>query len=219
VAAADLLTPAAKAILADLIPDVAKRRHKFVPVPPLEDLEADLWLAACEDSGRVNALAGEDARAGIELLLSRAARRVQLAEEREYRARRAYALGYAPADEQFYSLGALRALLPAYLDGGVSEHPPKKRDGSGPVRPGGGAEYGDWQVMMMDVQSGLAALPPWQRRLLTDYFTYPQGSGGWTHLEISSAMREEPEALRVRVYRALKALQDRLGGASPYIAA
>jgi DNA-directed RNA polymerase specialized sigma24 family protein len=199
-------------LLADAIPQVAARRLKFLPVPSREDLEAELWLAACEQAQVVNELASDGQGAAVEMLLAKAGRRVQQAEEREYRARRAYALGFEPTDEAFYSLGLLRVLVPAYLDGGVSEQPPRKRDESGPVRPGGSGEYGDWEVMMLDMQAGLARLPAWQRSLLERYFSYPQGSGGWTHLEIASAMGVESEALRHRVTRALGALQSVLGG-------
>lgn len=205
------------ALLSDVIPKVAGGRCKFFPLPRLDDLKSELWLAAFEDAVTVNRLVEDGEVGAVETLLQRAGRRVQLGEERRYRAERAYALGYTPAEECFYSVGLLRVLIPAYLDGGVSEQPPRRRDESGPVRPGGGAEYGDWQVMMLDIQTGLSALPGWQRTLLERYFAYPQGSGGWTHLEIASAMREKPDALRQRVYRALKALQDRLGGPSPYI--
>lgn len=204
-------------LLADSIPAVAARRRNFFPNPSQEDLEGELWVAACEQAQVINDLAAEEARAAVELLLARAGRRVQQAEEREYRARRAYALGFEPADEAFYSLGLLRVLIPAYLDGGVSEQPPRKRDESGPVRPGGSGEYGTWEVMMLDVEAGLAALPEWQRNLLVKYFSYPQGSGGWKHSEIAAAMGvgDDPDALRHRVSRALSALRSRLGGAMP----
>lgn len=199
-------------VLSDLIPEVAKQRHRWFPEPSVEDLEAELWLAAVEQADWVEEHTGNQ-----ELLrgwLRKVARRAQKAEERTYRAERAYASGYHPTDEAFYSLRVLRNLLPAYLDQGITEHPPKGRVEA--IRGhSDGSEYGNWLVMMMDIEQGLKSMPEGQARLLRNYFSYPQGSGGWTHIEISGAMGQNPEALYSRVNRALGALQRELGGANP----
>lgn len=203
------------ALLTEQIPKVAKARHKVYPRPGREDLEAALWLAAVEDADAYNEVAtrGGDA---IFLRLKWAARQVQLDEEREQRARRAYAAGYSPADEYFYSLGQLRRLLPAFLDGGVTEHPPAGRAESAPIQRGQPVSYGDWPVMMMDIRAGLGAVKPHQRQILQRYFALPtDGPGRWTHEEIAGRLGEPPEALRGKVYRALRALQAVLGGPSP----
>lgn len=175
-----------------------------------------MWLAAVELAVEINALVVEGAEAKIEGCLSRAARAEQAREEIEQRARKAYAAGYSPHDEQFYSVGLLRRLLPAYLDGGVSEAPPKRRDNQ-PRVSGGEQSYGDWLCMMLDVDQAMGELRPYHRRILEAYFAYPQGSSGWTHEEIASAVGIGPEVLRKRVWRALRALQGLLGGASPYV--
>jgi hypothetical protein len=175
-----------------------------------------MWLAACEQAAKVEALSAEGPVAALEVLLTRAATAAQAAEEREYRARKALRAGYAPRDEQFYSVGALRRLLPAYLDGGVSAAPPQGRDGSAGARPTGAEQYGDWLCTMTDLDTALSAVSGYHRGILTRYFEFPQGKSGWSHQEISSALGIPPETLRKRVYRALKAVQRELGGDSPY---
>lgn len=200
------------AALSDLIPEVAKQRNKWFPSPPLEDLEAELWLAAVEEAEWVEE--HSDNQEVLRGWLRQVAKRTQKAEERAYRAERAYVAGFHPADEAFYSLRVLRNLLPAYLDQGVTEHPPRGRV-EGIRGHADGAEYGNWPVMMMDIEQGLKNMPEGQARLLRKYFSFPQGSGGWTHIEISGAMGQNPEALYSRVNRALGALQRELGGASP----
>lgn len=205
-------TPEAMSVLYGLIPEVAKQRHRWYPEPSVEDLEAELWVAAVEQADWVEEHA--DNAEVLKAWFRKVARRAQKAEERTYRAERAYACGFHPADEAFYSLPVLRSLLPAYLDQGVTEHPPQGRTEA--LRGhSDGAEYGTWLVMMLDIQQGLEAMPAGQARLLENYFSFPQGSGGWTHVEIAGAMGVEPDALYSRVYRALGALQRELGGPSP----
>lgn len=207
------LTPAAMTILSDIIPLVVRQRWQFYPSPSMEDLEAELWLACVEESDWVEN--NTDNSEALKSWLRQVARRIQKSEERTYRAERAYASGYQPIDECFYSLTALRHLIPAYLDGGISEHPPKGRVEQGPIGHTDGSEYGNWLVMMADIDQALKEIPEGQSRLLQRYFAYPQGRSGWTHLEISAAMGQEPEALTGRVRRALRAVQRVLGGPDP----
>lgn len=203
-------------LLHELIPRIARRRLKFYQGVTRDDLEAEMWLAAVEDATTINTLAATAAEAAVEVRLTRVAARVQAGEEREHRARRGYAAGYLPHDEQFYSVGALRRLLPAYLDGGVSEAPPQAREDSVSARPTGSIAYGDWLIMMVDLDTAMGRVKPYHRNILGRYFAYPQGSSGWTHEQIAGALGIEPEALRKRVYRALRAVQGELGGQSPY---
>jgi hypothetical protein len=211
-----MFLPATMLLLHDLIPRIASKRRKYYKGVSRDDLEGCMWVAAVEAAGRVEALSAAGAVAPLEALLTRAATAAQAAEEREYRAKKALRAGYAPRDEQFYSIGALRRLMPAYLDGGVSEQPPQGRDGSSAARPTGAESYGDWLCTMMDLDTAMRAISAFHRRTLEDYFQYPQGSGGWSHLEISSALGLPPETVKKRVYRALRALQRALGGESPY---
>jgi hypothetical protein len=177
-----------------------------------------MWLAAVEDHEEINTLAAEAAEATVETRLSRVAAREQAREERDYRARKAYAAGYQPHDEAFYTVGSLRRLLPAYLDDGVTEHAPQGREVTG-AKPSSSGTYGDWLCTMLDLDAAMAAVRPYHRRILERYFAYPQGSSGWTHEEIASALGIPADTLRKRVYRALRALQGELGGKSPYVGA
>lgn len=212
-----MFRPATMAMLHELIPALVKKRVRGYRGVSGDDLEAVCWLAAVEQAGTVDTLAAEGSAAAVEALLTRAVTAAQSAEEREQRARRAAAHGYHPQDEQFYSLPLLRALLPAWLDGGVSEHPPQSREDSAGARPpASSGGYGEWPVMMLDIDAGMKAIKPYHRERLVKYFRFPQGSSGWTHAEISSAMGLQPETLRKQIYRALKALQDELGGGGPH---
>lgn len=175
-----------------------------------------MWLAAVEDAAMVNTLAAEGAEAKVEIRLSRVAARAQAAEEREYRARRAYAAGFEAHDEAFYGIGTLRRLLPAYLDAGVSEQPPQGRTDPSVQTRGGSGTYGDWLCTMIDLDTAMNEVKVYHRNILERYFEFPQGSSGWTHEEIASSLGIDPETLRKRVYRALRALQAQLGGQSPH---
>lgn len=211
----EAFSPEAMAILHEEIPRLASRKLRRHAGVPKEDLEQEMWLGALERSERVEELAAAGNQAAIRGIVGQAADGLLRAEERQTRAARAAAEGYAPGDEMFYSKGQLRILIAAWLDNGVQEHAPKGREAAGGARPGG-ADYGEWLAMMLDIQEGMRSIQKHHARLLARYYAYPQGRGGWTHEEIASALGIEPVVLRRREYAALKALQGYLGGASPY---
>jgi hypothetical protein len=124
------------------------------------------------------------------------------------------ALGYSTDDEAFYSTGLLAQLIPLYLDGGVAAEPPKGREVSREVS--STEESGNYLALMLDVDRAMGAISEHHRKILQRYYAYPQGSGGWTHEEISGAMGITPDACRQRVHRARRAMQRYLGGENPW---
>jgi hypothetical protein len=184
------------------------------PIPfDREDVQQEMWVAAVDRETRLTEHLANGNTHAIAVILKRAGKNLATQEKREIRAKKAKLAGYEPMDEQFYSVGSLRRLLPMYLDGGVTETPPAGRELSGHVSGGGSGGYGDYLIVMADVDVAFNSLPAGKRKILARYFSYPQGSGGWTHTEIASAMGMPPGQLSGRVHYALRALQSRLGGA------
>jgi len=219
------MDPQLEAVLKELIPRVVKdvRRAAKTPADSLvtaEDLEQDLWVAALEETDQLGRHAEAGNTAAVRTVLASAARRVLRKEEREQRERKALLAGYETHDEEFYSVGALKRLLPMWLDatangGELPDSPPKGREQPGKVS-GGSGTYGEYTATMVDVDRAFGSISPAKQKILERYFSYPQGSGGWTHTEISSAMGMKPHELSSRVYHALSALQRELGGQNPW---
>lgn len=213
-----------EAHLTDEIPRLASRRARInrqdmdevSAVIGLEDVKQEMWLAAVENEAvLVKHLADGNVRA-INTVLMTAAQRMIRAEVRDTRTRKAAEAGYETYDEEFYSIGALRRLLPFYLDGGVTETPPASRELTWRVSGGGSGGYGEYLTVMTDIDVAYKGLSEAKRKILRRYFEYPQGSGGFTHNEIAGRMGMDPDELSSRVHRALGAVQRKLGGQSPW---
>jgi hypothetical protein len=205
-------------LLAAMIPRIAAKTHRRYPGVPKDDMEQEMWLRAVEIGPQLRELHAEGREKKIHDRLLAAAKRIGREDERYRRACRAVALGYAVEDEQYYSLGLLRVLLPQYVDGGVADAPPKGRS-DGPRRPSDDAEGNTYLCMMIDIDAAMSRVQRYHRDLLTRYFSLPQGDSGdelFARQQMASSMGLTYDALRQRVGRALQALQDELGGASPW---
>jgi hypothetical protein len=137
-------------------------------------------------------------------------------DERSRRAEKAASEGYEPDDEQFYTVGLLQILLPAYLDGGVDSEPPKGRSQG---RGGLLSEGGDYLAMMVDLSRAMAKLRPYERNLLETYYSAPQGDDSdsrFTRNQLAASMGLTLHALEERVRRAMRKLQRELGGDNPW---
>lgn len=181
----------------------------------IEDIEQEMWAVALESETALAKHLKDSNEHAITTVLMSGAQRMIRGEVREQRTKKAVAEGYETYDEEFYSIGSLRQLVPMYLDGGVTERPPVGREQAGKVS-GGSASYGDYLMTMTDIDAAFKALTVAKRKIVERYFAYPQGSGGWTHTEIASAMGMPPEQLSSRVHHALRAMQRTLGGESPW---
>jgi hypothetical protein len=182
-------------------------------------MEQEMWLRAVETADQLRELheAGNERRVWDRM--KGAARRIGREDERYRRAQRAGALGYSTDDEQFYSLGLLKALLPLYVDHGVTDTPPRGRSQDSGRAPSDGSETGGYLVAMIDIDVAMGRLTPYHRDLLRRYYGLPQGDSGdelFKRQQMASSMGLTYDALRQRVNRALGALQDELGGASPW---
>lgn len=213
-----------EALLENEIPKLASKlgrikrqdMDEISPVADLDDVKQTMWLAAVEreqllvkhlDEGNVHA---------VRTVLMTAAQRMIRDEVRDQRTRKAVEAGYETYDEEFYSVGSLRRLLPMYLDGGVCETPPASRELTWRVSGGGDGGYGEYLTVMTDIDQAFNRLSEAKRKILSRYFAYPQGSGGWTHNEIAGAMGMAPGELSSRVHRGLRVLQQELGGRNPW---
>lgn len=217
----DQLAPASE-LLAAIIPRLAARLNRRYPGVPAADMEQQLWMSALERAPRIRELAaegGDAAERKIRDILYRGGRALGREDERYRRAKKAAAAGYSPEDEQFYSQGLLRILLPLYVDNGVTDAPPKGRSQDGGRTPSDGSERLGYLTMMIDIDEALKRLRAHQRNLLLRYFALPQGDTGdelFTRQQMASSMGMTYDALRQRVTRALGSLQQELGGPSPW---
>lgn len=211
------------AVLTEMIPRSAGGLMRIAKVPggmvSKEDIKQEMWLAAAEQEGLLLTHLANGNTSAIRTVLMSAAKRAIQEEHRQQRIKKAALAGYEPHDEVFYTTGALRRLLPMYLDaldedGIIPERPPQGREHTGKVS--GSVSYGDYLATMADVDRAFKALSESKQKLLGRYFAYPQGKGGWTHTEISSAMGMPPDELNSRVQVAVNALQRELGGQNPW---
>lgn len=215
----DVLSGPLGELLASMIPRVAAKTHHRYPGVPAEDMEQEMWLRALEIPDELAGyLEAEDERKVWDRLKT-AAKRIGREDERFRRAQKAAAAGYSPEDEQFYSIGLLRNLLPLYVDNGVTDAPPRGRTQDGGRSKSDGSEKLGYLAMMIDLDVALKQVSGYHRSLLKSYFALPQGEGGddvWKRQQMASSMGMTYDALRMRVARALVSLQEELGGASPW---
>jgi hypothetical protein len=202
--------------LAGEIPRVAARVHRTHPLVPAEDLEQALWLHAIAHAEKLQGLMGEGQDGAVWGELKRAGGKVVKEDDRYRRACKAAAAGYDVDDEHFYSLGMLRNLLVVYYETGLDTPPQSGLSVTG--RKGNGTAE-DYYVIMIDIDRGLGKLNTYQRGLIERWFGLPQGDdeeGRWVRQAEASTMGLTLEAFRKRVDRALRALQRKLGGTSPW---
>ena len=200
--------------LSEVIPQEAGSVHKSYGLVPAEDYEQEMWIKALERRDSFEELIGEADYGKARKRLKEAAWRLVRDDERYRRAQKAVSEGYRAVDEQFYTSGVLRMLLPFYLDGGVTSRPPQGRE-QPKVSGGGGSS--DYLAMMLDIDMAMGKVKPYHAAILRRYFNPPARPSGYrNHNEIAGALGLEPRALEGRIYRALKALQRQLGGHSPW---
>jgi hypothetical protein len=199
--------------LAQAIPQEAAPVSRAYKPVPREDLEQEMWAKVLGDRDNFERLVTQGAYGVARKWLRQAAWKLVREDERYRRAVKAAQAGYAGSDEQFYSTGVLRKLIPMWLDNGSAERPPQGREQPKVSGSGGSSDY---QAMMLDVSYGMSRIKGHHGSILKRYYEFPQGSGGYTHLEIAGRLGIEPDALRMRVNRALGALQRQLGGRNPW---
>lgn len=202
------------------------KARALYPMCELEDIKQELWVAyygseyALEASQEpAETIKGEGEGEDVDQALRDLKREMWNGVERYCRREKAEAAGYRPSDEAFYSSGALRALLEAWFADGVQGDPPKTRENS-VSRSGPTNETGDHLASLIDISSAIHRISEPQQLML--YYAYSPEYAGRTDEEISAELRmrgwkqmTEP-AFRRRVWRAVRALQRQLGGASPW---
>jgi hypothetical protein len=199
--------------LVQAIPQEAGSVHKSYKLVPAEDIGQEMWAAVLMRRDTFERLADQGAWGVIRRRLKEGGWKLVKEDDRYRRAVKAASAGYSKHDEQFYTIGILKKLIPMWLDNGVTERPPQGRE-QGKVS--GGGSGSDFMAMMLDIDEAMAKVRGYHRSILKRYYSYPQGSGGWTHLQIAGALGIGPDALRQRVYRALRAVQRQLGGRNPW---
>jgi hypothetical protein len=224
--AADQLGGPLAEYLAERIPRAARNAHQRFPKVPVDDFTQGLWEAVLRHPGRFGGPWAEGNHRRVWERLRDAAYRIGRSDERYWRAVKAAAEGYATDDEEFYArpviARVLRALIDANMD--VAEAMAKAITGTDSAGvhintedPFGGAE--NYAVMLIDVATAYGKLSAGQRKLLATYYAVEQErgqQGRWERQQLASSMGITELALRKRAERALRALQDHLGGDSPW---
>lgn len=182
---------------------IVGRRHRgYITVP---DLVQEAWVWVLEHPGKLTEIMSEEDEAErIRQLRNMLCNHLDKVARRE----KAHALGYAPEDEFFYALPALRDLLPQcyghvdWTSFAVSDLE---------IRPTGDpAEGGNRVAELSDVAVALGRLAHEDQRLLFLRF-----GAGDEFEAIASGLRIEVEAAKKRITRALTRLQSELGGPPP----
>lgn len=225
--AAQLSGPLAE-LLADMIPRLAAKAHKWYPGVPAEDFEQECWLRALSKPDKLKRYQSEGSEAYIWQELKRAAVRLGKEDERYRRAQKAASEGYATHDEAFYSTRLLAALLPSLIESegnvpeAVAHAVARQRYAAGVFisQPFDSEAAEDYMTMLMDISQALDRIKPGERRMLWTYYGVTQedtDEGRWERHKLASSMGITYEALRQRASRALRSLQDQLGGEDPWL--
>jgi len=211
-----MLTPVLTEHLASVIPAIAGKLHRTYRKLDAEDIAQEIWAGALDKADRLETLLTSGDLGILSSELRRIGWRACKEDDRIRRAEKAATEGYSTDDEQFYTVGLLRLLLPAYLDAGVAAQPPKGRS---TARSGLLSESGDYLAMMVDISRAMAQIGSHERKLITDYYSAPQGDdpdSRWSRNQLANSMGMTLNALEVRVSRAVRSLQRELGGDSPW---
>lgn len=213
--------------LAKEIPRQARGKHHRFPQVPVEDFEQEMWarVTARLDKFRLWMLEGKTDI--IRLELHSAAMRLGSEDERYRRAVKAAHAGYSPDDEEFYSTGMLRHLLPVLIEAefdaaAAVEKATQATDAAG-VRiqvssPENAAET--YMVILIDVVRAFRRLSPYHQRLLTGYYSLSQEDtqqGRWERESKASSQGLTLKAYQRKVDRAVEELESMLGGRNPWL--
>jgi len=140
-------------------------------------------------------------------------------------------LGYKPEDEAFYSIKQLQELVEHFYALGITERPPVSRGESITRSVSDPSAGGGWLVSLLDVERGLRELPQKYRARLKMRFKdlgeydLKQIAAMVGNLAVAPGKRRRIEKhlgtdekqMGMRVHRALRRLQDVLGGPTPYV--
>lgn len=213
--------------LAEAIPKAARNRHRRFPHVPYEDFEQELVLRVLAKQAKF-ALWHEEGKIGtIWLELLNAGTALGYQDDRNRRAAKAAAAGYSPDDEEFYSTGMLRHLLPVLIEAefdpaNAVERATQGTDAAGVRIHGSSPENAaeTYMVVLIDVVTAFRKLSPYQRNLLMSYYALDQSdteSGRWERESKASSMGMTFKAYQRKVDRAVDELADKLGGKNPWI--
>jgi hypothetical protein len=224
--AANCMSGALQKHLADRIPKAAREAHGRFPLIPAEDFEQEMWLRALASA----ALYQADLDAGNEAFVWRhlkdSGHRYGMQDDRDRRARKAFAAGYATYDEVFYSPKMVGQILAELVSAAwdlpyAMDRATKGTDLNGTRIQGGDGSHDsfmDYLALLTDIKGAYERLSRHQQDTLATW--YGEGSDDeaakWDHESIAGSMGLSYDALRKRKDRAVSVLIRDLGGKSPY---
>lgn len=186
----------------------AQRLHRRFPMCEHQDLVQEMYVWWYSHPRIVKGYLDDEDNGGHKKL-SASLRNAALAWCQKEKARTS---GYEVDDLYFYSVGSLRELLPAVYDPAAWERL-GKQDLSKPLVSGGGETDGlDHIAAMADVSRAVQQMPAEQRGLIEATFRDDVSAE-----QLAARLDTSVEAARMRVQRALRRLQDELGGQRPHL--
>lgn len=193
-----------------ILVNVATKHQRSYSMVELEDLKQELRLSVFENVDRYEDLLDpRQETAEYKKSCERVRKDLRNAAEKFCRKEKAAKAGYETHDEQFYGIGMLRKLLPAFLDNGLTEHPPADREQS--VTKGGGlaSERGNWQAMMSDLDYAYTRLSQYDQHVIRRYYSEPDSVKAQ---QIAYELGMTEDQLHGKLRRAIARLQRSLGG-------
>jgi hypothetical protein len=223
---ADLVGGPLGELLADRIPKAAQEGHRRYPLVAADDFEQAMYERILRNPPKYRRLMEEGREGVIWTELRRQATRTGSEDDRYRRTQKALASGYRVDDEQFYARKMLRAILPEMISsqwdaGQAMERALSGAAGSAVKVQVSSSEdaYERYLVTVIEIATAYHALSPYHQNLLSVYYDLNQedtDSGRWERNSVASSMGLTLKALQRKVDRAMDALQEGLGGESPW---
>lgn len=200
----------------DIVPSVASAVYKrFNKWTDRSDIKQECLLWALNRTEWINAQLSEPNTEERRHNEQRLAWQMTRVAERYARKEKAVKSGYQLADEAYYETATLGQLLPfviaSVLDGTVLEQAQEMiRDGQ-PKGSSSPAEGGNLLAMLLDIKKGFVSLGPEDQKILT--LRYHEN---FTLEQIAHVLECSKSSADRRCNHALRELNNKLGGASPY---
>lgn len=150
-----------------------------------EDVRQEMWTAVLQRKDKLDKMEPRD--------LARILEDAGIAYCRKEKAARS---GYSEDDEAFYSQRIIMMMLPYAVATGPIESKPVNDATEKLARKGASGVSFEWETTVADMRSAFKQLPPWRRKLLTAYV-------------------DGYDTNRGNLYKAVRAMQRKLGGRRP----
>jgi len=187
-----------------LVATIAYEYHRKYKMVPCDDIRQQLWLWFLEHPRKITKWETLDPKESTKLF----ARSLRNAAKDFCQKEKAQHAGYRPEDNYYYDKVFLELVLPSVFSG--EQMSVADDDINYSYNKKIASEGGNWIVITSDINKALAKLTEEQLSILTARY----GNGtDITAMALSHGIT--PDAMRMRLNRAINSLQSRLGGFRP----